>query len=122
MEKLYYYCPKCDENRPLNDAATECPKCGGTCLAVVNSPEAMIAEEDLAMLAEKVIETTEKVVEVKVLIHPPAVYSHRYSVFMTLGFGPAESEALANSREDTHRVKKMLRGGCDVDTAVAILL
>ncbi|HEY6020804.1 MAG TPA: hypothetical protein VIY48_13180 [Candidatus Paceibacterota bacterium] len=55
-------------------------------------------------------------------IHGEAVFNHRFGVFMRAGFGPVESEALAHSREDTHRVRKMLDHGCSIEQAVIILL
>lgn len=114
MEDIKYFCPKCNAHRDIKDTKTKCPECGGKCLAVVTTPEAIDSLDNFL--------ETECVVNPGVRIHPPQVYAHRFAIFMQLGFGPAESISLANSREDTHKVKKMLREGCSVSTAVAILL
>lgn len=115
MEKLYYFCPQCDNHKPLKSADNRCKECGGKCLAVVASPEAVITEEDLEVLA------TESVAP-RTSIHPEAVLAHRFTLFVEMGFDLSSADALANTREDTHRIRKMLREGCAIDVAVAILL
>jgi len=114
MEELEYFCPKCNTHRELKNVKSKCPECGGKCLAVVTSPKAIESLDDFL--------ETECVVNPGVRIHPPQVYAHRFAIFMGLDFGPSEAIALANSRVDTHQVRKMLRQGCDINTAVAILL
>lgn len=118
MEKLYYFCPHCDKHEVLKDSDNRCPECGGKCLAVVASPDAIptgaeLQEELAALEVEAAPQPT---------IHDDSVFAYRFSLFMEMGFGPVESDALANTREDTHRIRKMLREGCAIDTAVAILL
>lgn len=114
-------CSTCDKNWPHSGDFKTCPTCG-LITAVVHRPakEILTVEQARAIL---MVEEAPEDPPLQGSIHPNSVYSHRFAVFMKIGFGPAESSALANTREDTHRVKKMVQEqGCDIDTAVAILL
>lgn len=137
-ESLSYRCSNCNKNWPLTSKFAICPLCETKCWSHSDGDVLTIAEALAIIEAEKqpaakyhapvTYKDGEEVQPERVKeathssIHSSGVFEHRYGFFMRLGFGPAESEALANTYLDTHNVRKMVEQGCSLEQAVAILL
>ncbi len=134
---MCYRCSDCSNNWPLSDIYHTCPLCKEKCwTTTVNAGDALSFEEARALVKAETEEPPHKnqglaggelgghegVVPTFSSIHGQAIFEHRYGAFMRMGFGPSESEALAETREDTYRIRKMLDNGCTIDVAVSILL
>jgi hypothetical protein len=55
-------------------------------------------------------------------IHSPDVIAWRIGRFLEAGFDQHDADLLANTRHDTHLVKKMVQNGCSIQLAILILL
>jgi hypothetical protein len=121
-EGVCWRCSQCSIHWPMLKDYSQCPLCESECFTTSVDTSTILsnAQAQGRIFADK--NEPEELAPPANLIHPPQVYSHRFAIFMDMGFGPAEAETLANTREDTHRIKKMLTQGCDIDTAVLILL
>lgn len=136
-EKMCYRCGICSMFWPLASQYSKCPLCEETCTALQVEDIVVLTHDEAKKLVK--LETAEpphqnsglgggmiggsegKVPEHR-SIHSAAVFEHRYGAFMRMGFGPSEAEALANTHEDTHRIKRMLASGCLPEVAISILL
>lgn len=120
-------CEDCDVNWPsMHDRFKTCPLCEQTCKSVSRADRQPITEGAVRRLLKEKAEQAERLseaVEDKFeSVHGHAVYSHRFDFFMRMGFGPAESQELANTYVDCHEVRRWLSQGCGHDTAVSILI
>jgi endogenous inhibitor of DNA gyrase (YacG/DUF329 family) len=120
MMAIALRCSLCGLNLPMREHFARCPFCEQKTQPIQVDSGSIVSEDQVRALVAEAEDTPDEPTFDS--IHPKDVFEFRVGEFVRMGFGVGEAEQLAHTRTDVHWARKMLKQGCDLGTALEILL